>query len=1006
MGRILLLFWLTISVIASALGQRVSGQVVSAVEPDGLPGVNIVVKGTNTGVITDLQGRFTIDIPLNGVLIFSFIGYRTQEVVYTGQASINVRLEEEPRELSEVVVTGYSSVLKKDITGSITSVDPDRYRELSINGVDQALQGQAAGVQVTQSSGTPGGGISVRIRGSTSIGASNRPLFIIDGIPVETGSLSGRSFGGQSDNALALFNPADYEAPQILKDASAKALYGSRASNGVIILTSKKGKRGSTRMEAEVQRGMIDPVKKVDLLNSKELLELQREAVRNAGENPDALGLIAGVTDAVNTDWLDEVFRRGIMEQYQISASGGDDNTTFYMNASYRGEEGVQLNNKFERMSFSSNLERKVNQKFTLGSNITLSRSLNKRVKGDNFLDGVYSGAIKSLPYYTPYDENGTLVWPGSPLYPGFPNFNPVAQAVLPRFDVFTTKVLASLNGTYQLLPELRLRAQTSIDYNDVTEDQYESSKTAIGGVLTSVGGRGYGIFNATTLTNFISNATLFYNKNISDRHHINVLAGTEVLQNFERSGSVQGRLFPSDDFTYIASAGIVDAGSSFRSRGGLFSVFSEVRYDFMEKILVTASMRADGSSNFGPGNKFGYFPAVSAAWRLSDEEFLSFGTISDLKLRASFGYSGNERIPAFGFLGTWSATTYNGNSGTAPGNIGNPNIRWETTQELNVGVDLGLWEDRVQATLDAYINNTSGLLLGRPYAATTGFASIQDNVGKLQNKGIELMVETVNIDRVIKWTTSINLSRNLNKVVALTDTVPLFRGYQAEGTNATNIVKVGEPLGTFIGLKFLGVNPATGDAIYDDSNNDGQINNDDAVVIGNAQPKLFGGVTNRVAYGRFDLSAFFQFSLGNKILNFANATLLNAGQDIENNQVKAALRRWRKPGDITDVPRYELGAKNNFNNLHSSRLVEDGSYLRLKNVNVGYQLSPKLADRLKLQSVRVFLSATNLWTLTRYSGADPEVSTLDGSTTAQGIDFFTLPQVRTVSVGLNASLK
>lgn len=985
---------------------KVSGRVTATTDSNGLPGVNVVVKGTTKGVITDLEGRFTLEVPTGATIIFSFIGYKTQEINYVGQTNITVTLEEEPRELSEVVVVGYSSVERRDITGSMVSVKSDKFKELSINGIDQALQGQAPGVQVVQSSGTPGGGVSVRVRGSTSIGASNRPLFIVDGIPVETGALSGRGFGGQTDNALSLINPSDIESIQILKDASAKALYGSRASNGVVYITTKRGKKGGTKIELDVQRGIIDPVKKVELLNSTQLLELQREAVKNADQNPDAQGLISGVTDGINTDWLDEIFRRGIMQQYQLSVSGGDDLTTFYMNASYRDEEGVQLNNKFERMSATINLDRKINEKVTLGTNLIIARTYNKRVKGDNFLDGVYSGALKSLPYYTPYNEQGLLVGPNSSLYADFPNFNPVAQAVLPRFDVFTVKLLGGINATYQFTPELKLKAQASIDYNNITEDQYESSQTAIGGVLTSVGGQGYGIFNASTVASFISNATLFYSKTIVSNHRINALAGTEILQNYDRSGSVQGRLFPSDDFTYITSAGIVDEGSSLKSRAGLVSLLGEVRYDYKDRFLVTANFRADGSSRFGPGNKFGYFPALSAAWRISEESFFKSAVIEDLKVRTSFGYSGNERIPAFGYLGTWGSATYNGSSGTSPGNIGNPNIKWETTQETNVGVDVTLLSGRIQATVDAYYNKTSGLLLARPYASTTGFTSIQDNVGKLENKGIELNVETVNIDRVIKWTTSINLSKNLNRVIALTDTVPIYTGYQAEGVNATNIVTAGQPLGSFLGLKFLGVNPATGDAIYDDINSDGVINNDDAIVIGNAQPDLIGGITNRVTYDRFDVSAFFQFSLGNDILNFTNSSLVNAGQSLTDNQSVTALRRWQKPGDITDVPRYEVGANNNFNNYHSSRLLEDGSYLRLKNVNIGYTLSSKMTDRLRLQRLRLYVSATNLWTYSNYSGADPEVSTLDGSTASQGIDFFTLPQVRTISLGLNAILK
>lgn len=985
--------------------QPATGKVTSASEPNGMPGVSVLIKGTSQGSLTDLDGNFSIDAPVNSVLVFSFIGYTSQEVTFTGEGALRVILVEKPTELEEVVVTGYSSIAKKDITGSIASVKSEKFKDLSINGIDQALQGQVAGVQVTQSSGTPGGGISVRIRGVTSISAGNRPLFIVDGIPVETGALSGRSYGGQTDNALSLISPSDIESIEVLKDASAKAIYGSRASNGVVVIKTKRGKNGAAKINFDIQRGIIQPTKKLDLLNSTQLLELQREAVINAGENPDAFGLIPGVTDAVNTDWQDEVLRTGILQQYQLSISGGDDNTMYYISGSYRDEEGVQLNNQFTRMSLVLNLDQRLTEKLKFGSNFSLSRSLNKRVKGDNFLDGVYSGAVKSLPYYAPYDENGNLVGPGSSLYAGFPNFNPVAQAVLPRFDVMTVKLLGGINGTYTFNKEFMLKAQVSLDYNNVTEDNYESSQTAIGGFLESVGGQGYGIYSAGTTSNVNSFITLNYNKSLSAKQQLTAMLGAEIYQSFNTSGNVQGRLFPSDDFTYIVSAGIVDNGGSLKSPpSGIISFLGDANYNYDDRILAKVSFRADGSSNFGPNHKFGFFPAVSVGWRISQESFFKPGFVNDLKLRGSFGYTGNERIGAFQYLATWGTATYNGSSGVTPNNVDNPNIKWETTREINLGVDVQLLEGRIQPTLDIYYNKTSDMLLTRPYPTTTGFGGIIDNVGDMQNKGIEFAVTSINFDGAVRWTTNFNISKNLNEVLFLADSIPLYRGYAGEGVDGTNIIKEGEPLGSFWGLNFLGVDPATGDAIYEDRNNDGSINNSDGMVIGNAQPKFYGGITNTVTYKGFDLSIFFQFSVGHKVLNFSKATLVNMGGDIQNNQSVEALRRWQQPGDITDVPRYEFGST--LNNLHSNRLLEDGSYLRLKNVSVGYNFPRQITDKLFLQQLRVYATATNLWTYTKYTGSDPEVSTLDGSTSAQGIDFFTLPQVKTIAIGLNATLR
>jgi TonB-linked SusC/RagA family outer membrane protein len=1004
MRRLLVVLFILGYSVLQAQTRQISGRVTSAEEPQGLPGVNVVVKGTSQGVITDVNGQFSLEVPEGATLVFSFVGYSTQEVPVNDQQNLNIVLEQEAEELSEVVVVGYSSVERRDITGSVTSVKASDFQDMSLSGIDQALQGQAPGVQVTQSSGTPGGGIAVRIRGVTSIGAGNTPLWIIDGVQVETGTLSLRSFGGQNDNALSLLNPGDIESIQILKDASAKALYGSRASNGVVVVTTKRGKKGQAKIIADVQRGVIDPVNQLDLLNASQLLQLQREALRNAGKNPDGFGLISGVTDAVDTDWQEEIFRRGIMQQYQLSASGGDENTSYYISANLRDEEGVQLNNKFQRIGAIVNVDQRFSEKLTVSSNINLTRTLNKRVKGDNFLDGVYSAAVKSLPYYAPYDENGFLIGPNSSQYAGFPNFNPVAQAILPRFDATTAKMVGALSANYKFDEHFNLRGQVSVDYNDVTEDQYESSQTAIGGFLPSVGGQGYGVFIASTATNVNTFATLSYSNVINEKHSINAFVGSEILQSFGINGNVQGRLFPSDDFTYITSAGIVDQGSSGKGQSGLLSFMGEVKYDLDDRFLATASFRTDGSSRFGPNRRYGYFPAASVAWRISSEDFFKVKAINDLKVRASFGFTGNERIGNFSFLGTWGSTTYNGNSGVSPNNIANPDLKWETTRETNVGVDISLFEGRIQSSIDAYYNKTFDMLLLRPYASTTGFSGVTDNIGEMENKGLEFTISSVNLDGNFKWSTDLNLSKNMNKVLFLADSVPLYRGYTAEGVDGTNIIKEGEPLGTFIGLNFLGVDPATGDAIYDDTNGDGIINNSDAIVIGNSQPDFYGGLTNRFSYKRFDLSVFFQFSVGNKILNFAKSTFVNTGADISNNQSVEALRRWQKPGDVTDVPRYEF--ENSYNNFHSNRLLEDGSYLRLKSVSFGYHLPANLANKLMLQNLRIYCSGTNIWTYTKYSGADPEVSTLDGSVSAQGIDFFTLPQVRTVSVGINATLR
>ncbi|MDH5399648.1 MAG: SusC/RagA family TonB-linked outer membrane protein, partial [Cyclobacteriaceae bacterium] len=531
-----------------AQDREVSGRVIARSDSMGLPGVNVVIKGTAIGTATDLEGYYSMPVPDvdSLVLVYTYVGYARQEVFVGGRSQINIILVQDFTELQEVIVTGYKSETKADIIGSITSVSAKDFEDMPVVGIDQALQGQAPGVQVTQSSGTPGGGISVRVRGSTSISASNRPLFIVDGVPVEDGALAMRSFGGQEDNALSTLNPNDIESIQILKDAAAKAIYGSRAANGVVLVTTKRGTSGETTFDFDVQRGIIDITKKVDMLNASQLLELQREAVRNAGLNPDARGLIPDVTDAVDTDWLDEILRTGILQQYQMSVRGGTKQTRMYLSGSYREEEGVQLNNKFERLSGTLNIDHEVSQRMNFGTNLILARTWNDRVKGDNFLDGVYSGAIKSLPYYSPFNEQGQLVGPGSPTYAAFPNFNPVLQAVIPRFETHTTKVLGGAFVNYSFMENLTLHSKASIDYNSLIEDQFEPSTTAIGGFLPSVGGSGYGVYSTGVYATLLQSNVVTWNDSFG-KHNVSALGGTEVIHRKVRSSSVEGRLFPSD---------------------------------------------------------------------------------------------------------------------------------------------------------------------------------------------------------------------------------------------------------------------------------------------------------------------------------------------------------------------------------------------------------------------------------------------------------------------------
>ena len=969
---------------------------------DPIPGVNIFIQNTTTGTISEFDGNYSISIPENAqLLVFSYIGFLKIEEPINNRNIIDIVMIEDTKQLEEIVVMGYSSQKKADVIGSISSIDPAVIKDMPITGLDQALQGQVSGVSVTQSSGTPGGGIMVRVRGNSSISSSNRPLYIVDGIPVRDGGLSLRSFGGQNDNALSAINPNDIESIEILKDASAKAIYGSRAANGVVIITTKRGKIGTpTTFEIDVQRGFTNPTNTVEVLNASQLLELQREAMTNAGEDPDDAG-IPGVTDGVNTDWQKEVMRQAIVQQYQLSTKGGSEKTQFYLSGAYRDEEGVMLNNSFKRATLTANIDHNATSRLTFGLNLNGARTKNNRVKGDNFLDGVYNAAMTSLPYYQPYDEEGVLYAPGDPGYAGFPNFNPVGQAIEPRFDTYATKILGGLYARYEIIPNLYFTTKFSVDYVTTIEDQFEPTTSAIGGFLESVEQQGYGVYSTSEASTLLNNNVLSYTTSIGDVHEIGGLLGTEFISRTSRSGNTSGILFPSDDFTYLTSAGLIIDGSSYLVNSGLVSFFAEANYKFKSKYLAKVSVRYDGSSRFGEDRKYGLFPAGSVGWRISEEEFMKgFSWLDDFKLRASYGLTGNERIGNFQYLATWGATTaYNGIPAVGPATLGNPNLGWEQTAEFDVGTDIALYAGRIQLIFDYYYNVTTDLLLSEALPFTTGFGSVLGNLGEITNEGMELTISTVNIDNAIRWTSQFNISTNKNIVQKLATDEPQFAGYSTF-TNSTHIVASGKPLGTFWGLRYLGVDPGTGDAIYHDKNNDGRLTADDGTFIGDAQADYFGGFTNTVSYKGFDLSVFFQYSYGNEMINFGNTTLLNSGADIQNNQSVVALKRWQKEGDITSIPKYEFD--NDFNNRFSSRFVEDASYLRLKNVAIGYSLNPELLSKIKLKNLRIYASGTNIWTLTNYSGADPEVNSIDGNTLAQGLDFYTFPQVRTILVGLN----
>ncbi len=960
------IFLLMFTIFIGALKAQdipVSGKVTSGTDNLAIPGVTVVVKGTTRGTVTDLDGNYTLNAPADGILEFAFMGMQRQEVPVNGRKQINIVMTEDKFDLGEVVVMGYGTSSKKLISGSIGLVSQEEIKNVPIRTIDGVLQGKAAGVSINPNSGTPGGQPTIKLRGGSSINASNEPLFVIDGIPIITGSYGQVGMSGQEISAMSDLNPNDIETITVLKDASATAIYGSRASNGVILITTKKGSYQTTNVSLNTNYGwqQLPAERLLDLMDADQYNEY-------AGTN----------VQGINTDWMSQVLRTAPTTNTELSVSSGNDKTRIFLSGSYYKQDGVVKGTSYDRYSGRVNVDHKLIKNLTVGAGVSVSYSDNKRVEGDGTLYGPLPNAMSIpaiFPVYTPegnYDESHFYA-------------NPVAIANESKNFAFTNRTNGNVYLEYKFLNGFTFTTKWGADIYQLREHSYDPTTTRQGAKY-----KGLGIEGTSYVSNLISSNVLQYVTSINEKHNFDAMAGYSFEKYNRRSTYIDAVDFPNENFEYIASAGTIRSASASALDRGLNSYFGQFKYNYMYKYIFSLTARADGSSKFGENNRYGYFPAVSAAWRLSEENFIkNLNLISDLKLRFSYGMTGNDGIGDFASLGLFGGGfNYGGNSGIAPTQLPNPDLKWETTVQSGVGFDLGLFGDRVVLNADFYFNKTKDLLLERPIPSSTGFTSISSNIGTLQNKGIELVLNTINIDGAFKWTSSLNFSANRNEVTGLYDNQPiddLGRG--------GNRVEVGQPIGIFYGYHCLGVDPTTGNLVYEDVSKDGQITSDDRTKIGDPNPDFSYGFTNTFSYKSFELSVFLQGTYGNDIYN---GTLLYLGNlTAEDNQIAKMLNRWKQPGDITDVPR--VGDQ-----LNSSRFIEDGSFLRIKNVTLGYNFDKNLLTKVKIKSAKVFASIQNLYTFTEYSGMDPEVNYYGASNIILGTDFFTYPQSRTFLVGLN----
>lgn len=996
---------------AFAQGRVITGTVTDS-DNQPLLGTNVVLKADpSSGTVTDVNGEYSITASPTDVLVFSFVGYVTQEIPVGNQVVINVTLLPDEELLDELVVVGYGVQSSRDVTGSVASIAGTAVEGVPVSSFDAALQGQASGVFVSSPSGTPGAGINIQIRGATSISASSEPLYVIDGIPMIAEDLSSLFSGGQSTNSLADINTNDIASIEILKDASATAIYGSRGANGVVLITTKRGRAGQAKINANYYRGAQSVTKKIDMMDSREFLLLMDEAARL--DNAD-LGTtydenhVSGIwgfdpedPDLPNTVWYDEIFRIAPVTNYDLSASGGNGRTVYYTSLGYFDQEGTQYGTGFQRISGRLNLDTEINDWLKVGSNASLNRTVADRTINDNSLYGVVINTLAADPLMPVYEDDGSYADPFN--YFGWWMLdNPLLIANEYFRETRTVRGLGTAYAAADLMPGLEFRSSLSIDYTSLEDESY----TPIISRESANGRRnGFGVHATTQDFTWLFENYLTYNGSIG-ASSLNAVVGASYQQSDRSFSSIQAQGYPSDQFVKTSVAALVTSASTSGTSWGLSSYFFRGNYNYDDRYLVTVTGRLDGSSRFGENNQYGFFPSGSFAWRVSEESFFNVDAISDLKIRASYGITGNQDgIGNFASRGLYGVSSYRATPTLVPVQLSNRDLTWESTEQIDVGLDLSLFNDRISFNADYFVKTTEDLLLNRLIPGISGFSSVTENIGSVENRGFEFAAKAFVLSGPVNWTSSFNISFIRNKVLKLEVDDQIL--------GDSHILSIGQPIGTFYLIDQEGVDPQTGNVKWVDENGDGAINSADRRIVGNVQPDFFGGWSNNVSYKGFDLAVMLQFVVGNEIFNHSRASYENLGYDRlgipqwfplpDGNNWTGARDRWQQPGDKTDIPRASLSNVNW--REYSSRWLEDGSYLRVKNVTLGYSVPSSVLDAVGISRLRLYAQGTNLFTFTGYTGFDPEVNQNARNPLVAGSDFGTLPQTRTVLFGINLEL-
>lgn len=970
---------------------------------EGLIGATIKVKGSAIGGAADIDGKYTIlNVPVGEQkFVISYIGFTPKEITIDIKEGENIQpsiiLKEDKMQLNEVLVVGYGTQVKHDMSSSVATVKADDLKDKPVYNFASALQGEAAGVQVTTDNGVAGASTQIRVRGTKSLSNSAEPLYVIDGVQIVAFDISdAQNRVGYNTSPLSDINPNDIESIEILKDAAATAIYGARGANGVVIVTTKSGKTGKTKVDFSYTAGITMPAHEIKMLNGPQYLAMYKEAFRNdsiATRSTAKMTLPNGINkDSIaNTDWLKQVFRTGHYQDANVSASGGDGKTNFYVGLGIRDDQGFLIGNSFQRIAFRGNLVHVASKHFDFGLNSSLTRTDNKYVN-TSYSGGLGAAQSSMLPIYPVRNPDGTYFLAGS---------NPVSQVNQDQQDGLSWRTIDNLYANVHFLKWFTLHNELGIDMINQHEEFYYPSAVTGGAAIAADRNDMYFTYNYT--------GSLDFKKDFGEKHSFEALVGTNSTATIEKFSYVQGQGFTSSSFTQAQSA---DSFPSNPTAGtgrqyAFASFFGRLNYKFNNRHLFQFSFRGDGSSRFGPSNRWGYFPAGSYGWVMSEEKFFKRQhALSFLKLRASAGVVGNAEFSNdFAYRNLYSAgQNYAGNGGLGPSQIAVDNLGWESTLKTGIGFDFGFIDGRLSGLFDYYFERTSNLLVQNyPLSPSSGYSSVALNKGTTQNQGVELQLTSYNLKTSSKfqWKTVLNFGLNRNKVTDLGGVAQVF----GTGPNRNRAI-VGQPIGVYWLAQYAGVDPATGNPlIYDFSGHKVAATATSvetyAKPMGRPYPIFAGGLTNTFSYKGIELTVLLTYSYGNEIYDDGGK---NQSYTLSNNfnQTTDILDRWQKPGDVTNIPKLSLV---NYNNLNTSYFLHDASFLKLKNVTLAYNLPSRVLAKMKTRMFRIFVTGSNLATATPYKGWDPETNRDGSGSITQGATYLGTPQARTIAVGFNFGL-